>query len=258
MIEAELKGKIPDLENSEDILTSCIFGLIKYLPPIKGLFPILEKAKDTDNQSIFKKYDFAKYDTIDYFFWESSDIYGIPDLIIIFESKKEKLLPKLILVIEVKYLSKKSRRGKLDQLKDYYLSLLDETNRVTFYRKEISEFKGEFIGLIYLTYFSQDEEIQESKEELKKYGMESSEINIYELKWNEVSKCFKEPINQCLDEYQQKIYQDIYKLLKKKNFISFDGWLNQISDNDLSTWKWDNGRIFYEGDMTICSKKEKK
>ncbi|RLD97778.1 MAG: hypothetical protein DRI92_05055 [Aquificota bacterium] len=46
MIEALIKGKLShDLENMEDILTSNVFGLIKYLPPKLLLFPFLRVAK---------------------------------------------------------------------------------------------------------------------------------------------------------------------------------------------------------------------
>ena len=45
MIHALLNGKLSaDQENMEDILTSNVFGLLRYLPPEHGLLPFLAHA----------------------------------------------------------------------------------------------------------------------------------------------------------------------------------------------------------------------
>lgn len=45
MLEAILRGKLSrEQANMEDILTSNVFGLLKYLPPQEGLFPFLAQA----------------------------------------------------------------------------------------------------------------------------------------------------------------------------------------------------------------------
>ena len=46
MLEALVKGKLSrEQKNMEDILTSNVFGLLKYLPPRILLFPFLKIAK---------------------------------------------------------------------------------------------------------------------------------------------------------------------------------------------------------------------
>lgn len=46
MIHALLKGKLSaDQANMEDILTSNVFGLLRYLPPQRGLLPFLAQAR---------------------------------------------------------------------------------------------------------------------------------------------------------------------------------------------------------------------
>jgi hypothetical protein len=40
MLQAELHGKLPEVERKEDVLTSNVFGMIKYIHPGKS---ILEK-----------------------------------------------------------------------------------------------------------------------------------------------------------------------------------------------------------------------
>lgn len=46
MIQAELKGKLPEVANWEDVLTSNVLGMLKYIPPQRALFRILEEARD--------------------------------------------------------------------------------------------------------------------------------------------------------------------------------------------------------------------
>jgi hypothetical protein len=46
MIPALLYGKLSrEQENMEDILTSCVFGILSYLPPEKGLLPFLKASE---------------------------------------------------------------------------------------------------------------------------------------------------------------------------------------------------------------------
>ena len=46
MLDAIIKGKLSrEQENMEDLLTSVVFGMIKYLPPHEALFPLLSKAE---------------------------------------------------------------------------------------------------------------------------------------------------------------------------------------------------------------------
>jgi len=41
LFEADKAGKLPELADYEDYLTSCVFGALKYLPPGAGLLPVL-------------------------------------------------------------------------------------------------------------------------------------------------------------------------------------------------------------------------
>lgn len=223
MIEAELKGKLPEIENSEDILTSCIFGLTRYLPVNDGILKILKKTEDYNSRkSLVEKHpELKKYDQANYFFWENSNKYGEPDLIIIFESKKKKLVP-LILVVEIKYYSSKSRVGEYDQLKDYFFAVSTEKGRNTFSRKEISGFKGKFLGLVYLTYYTQREEVESTIKEIEKQGVFDTKKQIYELRWNDITKALED--GDGLSVMSKKVNEDILSLLRKKNFIDFKGW----------------------------------
>ena len=267
MIQAELKGKLPEIENSEDILTSCVFGLVNYLPPKKGLFKILEKTKDYSGKSknIFKTNpNLERYDEVSYHFWEYSSKYGEPDLILILKSSDSKLSP-LIFVIEVKYFSSKSRIRNEDQLKDYFLAISNQKGRLTFNNSTISNFEGKFGGLIYLTYFTQKKEVEYSINELSKEWVGDCRSKIYELRWNEITNSIKKIPQSELTDQEAKICDDILFLLKKKTFVDFEGWttpppfhkghvffenvisFSQIPHSVLLTLKTFNKNIFYTG-----------
>jgi hypothetical protein len=52
MLQALLKGKLsPEQETIEDVLTSNVFGLLKYLPPTQGLIPFLARAVSFDGET---------------------------------------------------------------------------------------------------------------------------------------------------------------------------------------------------------------
>jgi len=55
MLEAELRGKMPDdSTDNEDLLTSTVFGLLKYIPPVFWS-EILNRAKSRGGMSFIDK-----------------------------------------------------------------------------------------------------------------------------------------------------------------------------------------------------------
>ncbi len=244
MIQAELKGKLPELENSEDALTSCVFGLIKYIPIDKGLFKILEKTKDYNSgrSILHNNPSLTQYDSVEYYFWEKSSKYGEPDIILLFSSKNQVLEP-VILVIEIKYYSLESRDN---QLKDYYIALSDEYGRRTFSNNKLSNFKGNFLGLVYLTYYPQKEEVENTIRKLTEEYVSFNKKTIYQLKWGDLAKIFKNyPLNK---SYDSTIAKDIFSILNKKNLIGFEGWSKVCPKLNVLLEKFLKDKtVFYRG-----------
>jgi hypothetical protein len=53
MLDAILKGKISrHTDHKEDLLTSVVFGVLKHLPPVIGIHPLLALARRRENKSI--------------------------------------------------------------------------------------------------------------------------------------------------------------------------------------------------------------
>lgn len=96
----------------EDILTSNVFGLLKYLPPEEGLLNYLALAEDEDgNQPLkyLRSLNEVGQDSISYEYWpwwEEPNRYGCePDVVIKLKIPDKK---DLLFLIEAKYLSGKS------------------------------------------------------------------------------------------------------------------------------------------------------
>lgn len=113
MIEATLRHKIPEIKNSEDCLTSTVWGLLKYrlLRPIFADF-LAKASLYTDASirlgSIISNSHFMD-DAITLEFWPYYSPYGEPDIIVVGHD--------FAMVIEVKYYA--GVWGQ-DQLRKYY------------------------------------------------------------------------------------------------------------------------------------------
>ena len=117
MIYAELKSKIPEVSNREDILTSNVFTLIKLLPDkiilqiLRDLLPVKEQNTLPQNQTI-KCFDF----------WKKINSLKEPDIYIELDSG-------FVIIIEVKYLSPESSELQLKE----YLDLFSTDSKLLLY-----------------------------------------------------------------------------------------------------------------------------
>jgi hypothetical protein len=243
MIQAELKGKLPEVENMEDVLTSNVFGLLNFLSFKEGLYSIIKDARNLDGDSFDKVLlkqgiKLEDYSDFELLFWECSE-FGEPDLIVIL---KGKALENLMFVIEVKFNSEKSGFGEDDQLKRYYLSLYSDGNRKKYSNKKIINFEGKFAGIIYLKPFVEKNEIKDSILELSKKKIDAKD-NLFGLEWNTITKQVCDDLKICKEEYKRRVLKCIYDLLLFKNFRDFEGW-EILSSLEIKS----AGTIFFETD----------
>ena len=121
MLQALLKGKLSrEQENMEDILTSNVFGLLKYVRPREGILNYLSLAEDGDGErplQFLSSLSEVPHDSIEYEFWpwwEEANCYGCePDVVI---KLKVPAKQDLLILIEAKYLSGKS--SEADEVDD--------------------------------------------------------------------------------------------------------------------------------------------
>ena len=131
MLTAEIHGKVVEAaQDSEDQLTSAIFGHLRYLGPNSfwpDLFLRAHGARVDGPQMTMNDYlsnlgvDWVAFERVDVSFWPSHDVFGTPDLVVFFTGSKA---TPLTIVIEVKLWAGKSGSGENDQLLRH-LRLLD-------------------------------------------------------------------------------------------------------------------------------------
>ena len=214
MIQAELHGKLLEIENSEDILTSNVFGLLKYLPHDVFL-NILNRAETLSG----RKFDFDLKGYIpEFIFWENIEGYGEPDLIIKFHNKDGY---ELILCIEIKYYSSKSGEGDNDQLRRYFEALTVSTKE-----------KSHFLGVVYLTKYPSRKELEDSLKHIKERKLDDTDEKLFQLRWFEITKSLQEYHGK-LNGSEKLILEDLIRYLKHKNFVEFTKFSFQAEEFDL-------------------------
>jgi len=108
MIDAEVKGKLPEIHHLEDAFTSCYFGLIKYCSVDvlnRHFFSALKNLKDQQ-----LKY-YPQIVSLDFkiFFWPRLEDNSEPDLIIVLYDNSYNV--KYLFFVEVKYYSQQNTYG---------------------------------------------------------------------------------------------------------------------------------------------------
>lgn len=209
MFEAEIKGKIPEIENMEDILTSTVFGLMKYVSEKKFLLNIINQAKTIFDESLEDCCTIDLYNyTPEIIFWKKIPVFGEPDLIIKFHTPDK---PDVLLCIEVKYYSLKTGEGEDDQLVRYFEAL----DLAASYTDSI------FLGIIYLTKYPVRKELMDTLHYIKMKGFSNFEKKLFHLRWFEITNTIKEFDTSVLNEQDGLILKDILEYLIYKNLVEF-------------------------------------
>ena len=217
MIEAELHHKI---EQSEDILTSSVFGMLKYDFMKDALIEFLGKAKhyfvnDLSFDDEIREHDILKGNTI-ILFWKFFTVYqSVPDLIIKGDN--------FAIIVEVK---DKSELSGDDQLIKYYQVIEND------YKDK------NFKYLIYLTRSIGIPELPiETIDALR-------DKNFYWLSWYELYQILK---NNSERSCVYEVCEDLKKLLECRCLVLFEGF------GDCPKIDFGDSQIFWKEDMLIFS-----
>lgn len=222
MLQAQLKGKLyRNEEDLEDLLTSNVFGSIKYVLPEQGLIPLLANAEQSD--ASLPLMDMGKISDVKYDFWpriHEQDCYGSePDVLIRFENENGE---KFLLMVEAKYRSGKSPKSGNGKFCEDQLAC-EWDNLVHLARAERSK-----PFLIFVTdHFSYPlKDIKDSQLAWAKNPKAVGEINVVWLPWRKLNKIFSEA--------EEEILKDLAKVLRKLGLKFFDG----ISKCEYITLEW--------------------
>lgn len=226
-IIAELHGKISSTgsninDSMEDLLTSNVFQLLRYLPIQFGILPVLSSAEDSHAEEKRRTFVIPNgVNNVSYHFWKRFNNWE-PDVFI--ELKQdEKVLTNIM--IEAKYLSGKSGSAVYeeedgveiyvahsDQLEKLWSSLKAYSNHVPYY-------------LFYLT-MDWVMPINSINESIEAISGDDCRDNIYWLNWQSIHTVLKNVLenkSSIISNTEGMIINDIINLLDKKGLKEFTG-----------------------------------
>ncbi len=242
-IEAFLRGKLPEIRNWEDYLTSCVFELLKYLP--------IQRIKEFINRAPINlekcRLD-LKFEAIEYYFWPNFPLSKYckcsntkPDLVIVVDD--------IALIIETKFYSSKSGIGIREITTDIddpnikqekRIEILDQLAREYLVGKElvIGHFKNvipQKISDFYILYLTIDsilpeDDINDSFRALQmyydnnKFDKNPVKAKFYWLNWQSIAN-FMVGIRKYGADWEQRIAESLYTLLKEIDLIPFEGFI---------------------------------
>ncbi len=220
MIEAFKNGKLGKILDKEDLLTSTVFGLMKYDEENKLIRLFFEQARDKSGNRL----KLPDFDEIEYYFWPRfKDINNNdkePDLVLILRNDSDHKKDFLILV-EVKNWSGAGE----NQLSTYYESLRNFSLKRYYNYENISGFGDNRRCMVYLTRFDYEEDI-------KNVGDDDTSIPVYGLRWIKLKEicCVEEDCNDCV---LCLLKRDLNDFLSCFSFKMFEGWKDIETDIDF-------------------------
>jgi hypothetical protein len=212
MIQAEMKGKIPEIDRLEDVLTSNVFGLLRYVKNPAVLLWILGQARTLSGKGLAESVDvdLTTYSP-EFLFWEQVGTYGEPDLIIRFSKAGNS---DLILCIEVKYYSSKSGEGDDDQLRRYFEGVSGVASLSA----------STLLGIIYLTKHPSRKELIDSLKHIQGKGVINAEEKLFQLRWTEMAEALENADLSQLSTSERMVLTDLRDYLRYKNLVGFSGF----------------------------------
>jgi hypothetical protein len=256
MIDAELNGKVPEVQNREDILTSNYFGLIKYCTMRTFSHTFLSAARSLKGEQfniscIPDNWDF------ELIFWPRFHDNSEPDLLLLI--KDTSLQIKYLFLIEVKYFSQQNMYSASYEFESHkYENQLSREFFNLFQLKNIGQFeiaKDVKRFLIYLTadysvpyddFISVINEIKRhEKINPSNYFLWMSWYNLYDKLNNNIGILD-------LKEFELSILSDLSDYLKAKNFWSFTGFSSYSRQCKRFEYLFHPKKIIFDWKMKCC------
>lgn len=226
LIQAVLEGKSLGYEYKEDILTSTVFGILKYLRPDMALIPFIESAflynegRTTLWETLINSegIELRCYREVEYIFWPRNQEYGEPDLILIFKDHAHGF-EDLLLIVEVKFKSGKSGTEEDDQLVRYFEAINNDIEN--FAEPSVSNFKGKKGYIVYLTEAEAYSEITATTKIIQN-GDNKIKENVFHLRWHQLYKTLEKMYPFC-SLFEKIIVDDLMNYMEKLGLRDFSG-----------------------------------
>ena len=225
MLVADIHGHmVPEARDSEDYLTSAVFGHLRYLSPslfwdrlfanALGMPSLQDKdAKKTLAEALIASgVDVAAFGQLKVLFWATHPLFGVPDLILCFTGAG---MRSLVVLIEAKLWSEKSGKGEFDQIARY-IQLLEQPDTL---RPRLPQ---DFTWvLVYLTPHESLTELDESVAVCKNPAQ--ARERIFRLQWQDVIIAARQALPSASGN-AHLILSDIISFLSKRGLEYFFGF----------------------------------
>jgi hypothetical protein len=238
MLLAEIRGKQESgIRDSEDYLTSTVFGHLRYVTPGPFWQSLLSRARTLAIDGIERSlteivgtaHQVPRYTKINISFWPKCPGLGEPELALCLTGGVQQ---PLVILIEVKLWSPKSGEGEHDQLKRY-LQIADEVNRLT-----PAVPSDALVLVVYLTPRDASREIQES---LQEYGdTPESRRRLFRLQWQDMIDAIGDAL-ELESEHSRLILSDVRDFLRAQGLEYFHGFRKSVGIESLKK----HGGSFY-------------
>jgi hypothetical protein len=234
MLQAQLRGKLTRKEEDlEDLLTSNVFGSMKYVPPEEGLLPLLASSSDSDGKAPVQS--LQPISNVEYHFWpwiQEPKCQGCePDVLITIRFMNNR---KIVILVESKYRSGKSsgpseEGAPMDQLArewDNLIRLAEQENAtpillyvtddIGYPKKSIED--------------SQQEYLQKRKKDIK----------VFWISWRKLPTLFSDK--------KQSILSDLVEVLRRQRLTFYEGTRRvepinvKWSFKAMINWNWSSYR----------------
>ncbi|MBK8396194.1 MAG: hypothetical protein IPL26_13280 [Leptospiraceae bacterium] len=226
----ELRDKIPrnsSFLNSEDVLTSNIFGTLRYFSNQNILISFLNKSINMEG----KKLEIAINSNFNIEFWkkykkQSENFYDEPDLVLIDKNN--------VILIECKYHSFIYDESYILENKKIY------SNQIIRYSVILNrnEFNNKNKYIIFLSNDSvfPTQIMADSKSKI-------NNADLYWLSWHKLFGILNKENAGFLSEGEQIIRKDLLNFLKKRNLKVFDGF---TIENSSLNWKYKRRKKYFD------------
>lgn len=223
----ELHGKIPQNSSfiySEDVLTSTIFGNLRYLKSPLLLNDFLSKAKNSASDN----FSFEFSGNLKISFWKkftqkSTFQINEPDLVLEDENQ--------VLIIECKY------HSPLDE--NYSPDYNQYMNQLLRYSSILDEYypNKKNRNIIFLTL--KDYDVEELFEKTEKKL--SKDIGLFWLRWEELFSCLNKYLENVSDDGEKTLIMDLKDFLIKRQLKFFSGI---TIPRDSYSWKYKKNKKY--------------
>jgi len=228
MLVAEIHGKVVgEALNSEDYLTSAVFGHLRYIPPPVFWEQLLSKALGvTEGKPSLTSVlageglSIPRYEAVEIAFWRMHPKLGEPDMLLQFKGSG---LPTLQILVEVKLEATKSGFGEHDQLARY-LRLLDDLQGLG-----VAASGNDRKFVVYLT---PRDSLAEVKESLRTLGDDPIQRErLFRVQWQDVLEVARDECKRA-NPQAARILVEVAEFLHRRKLEYFKGY---DPPSDLST-----------------------